>query len=535
MATPRCPECGALSAPVLKEEFENFAAVPPGSRYHTLLHSNEPPEGSDFALIHSVISETEEHLACLDQDVARLRKTLKQLKEARVSLSSYRKRNMAILSPLRRMPAEVLGEIFSWTLPAVGEELRDRMKLDVGASPWVLTHINSRWRAVALSNPSVWSLIMITYSEEYAAASAYPLSLIEAQLQRSQTQMLKVHFYGSHDADFGPQIQMFDLLSKHSWRWEELSLGITVDLVPSLPALRDRMPSLRRLWIQWNEKELTRVDSIDGFQTAPCLLDAGVFSEYRFIPCALPVHQLTRYELDCSWQTHRAILKQATNLVEARIEIDFDDEPWPDSDQHIELPHLRRLYVSDAEVFAYLKIPVLEELSLWVGPDTSDLVHLNSFVDRSACALRYLCLTGVLDAHSTIHMLRRLSQLTELAIIITEIEASSQVNALISTLTLDDTLMVETPQLRSMFVGCVDLEVEDYIDFQLFLEMLKSRWNAKGCALQTATLASKFGGPDRATLQGLASLRPLGLDLLLLGGEEAEDVVKRWTFQTSWN
>ncbi|KAJ7654601.1 hypothetical protein DFH06DRAFT_1474504 [Mycena polygramma] len=534
MATSRCPECGALSAPVLKEELENFVAVAqPASRHHTLLNSNEPPEGSDLAFIHSVVSETEKRLTCLDDDITKLQKTLNQLEELRVLLSRYRAQNRAILSPLRRLPTEVLSEIFLWTSPTVGEDARTGSKLDVGASPWVLTHINARWRAIALSTPSLWSLIMITYSEECAAASAYPLSLIESQLRRSQTQALKIHFHTSPGAASSPQIRVFDLLSKHSSRWEELSLGLTVDLVPSLPALRDRIPSLRRLWIQWNEEELTRVDSIDGFQTAPSLLDASVFNEYRSISCALPVHQLTRYELDCSWQTHRAVLKLAPKLVEVRIDVDFDDEPWPSPDEIIDLPALRRLHVSDAEVLDYVKVPALEGLSLWVGIYTSDLTHLDFLLDRSACTMRYLCLTGVPDVHSITQMLRRLSHLTELAVVVTEAEASSEVDDLISTLTLDGTSVVEAPQLRSLVCGSVD--VENYIDFPLFLEMLKSRWNTEGCALQTAALASKVGGPDHATLQGLNALRPLGFDFLAIEGDEAGEAVKRWTFQTSWN
>ncbi|KAJ7663986.1 hypothetical protein DFH06DRAFT_337664 [Mycena polygramma] len=530
-----CSECGALSAPVVTEEVAAFVDVAPESRHHGLLNSNEPPEGSDMPFIHSVVLETDEHLKRLDDDIAKLQKTLKQLKEARMSLSRYRAQNRAILSPLRRLPTEVLGEIFSWTSPTVTDR-RVRDKLDVGASPWVLTHINARWRAIALATPSLWSLIVIAYSEEYDAASAYSLASTEAHLQRSQTHTLKIHFHSSPDADSDAQIRMFDLLSRHASRWEELSLGLTGDLVPSLLALRDRIPSLRRLWIYWNEEEFARVASIDVFETAPCLLDAGVFNEYRFISYALPVHQLTRYEMDCSWQTHMAILKQATKLVEARIDVDFQDGPqWPDPDGSIDLPALQRLHVSDAEVLDYLQVSALEELSLWVDVDTSDLTHLDCLLDRSACALRYLCLDGVPDAYSTTRILRRLSHLTELAVLATETEASSEVNDLISTLTLDGASVVVAPQLRGVSVGCVDLEIEDPIDFRLFLEMLKSRWNADGCALQTAALASKEAGrPDDATLQGLNALRSLGFNFSATEGEEAAAQVRCWTFETNW-
>ncbi|KAJ7483482.1 hypothetical protein FB451DRAFT_991164, partial [Mycena latifolia] len=64
------------------------------------------------------------------------------------------------LSPLRRMPPELLGEIFSWTLPSVQEAL-GRRRFQDKHSPWVFTQVCHRWRAVALSTPSLWSQIVI--------------------------------------------------------------------------------------------------------------------------------------------------------------------------------------------------------------------------------------------------------------------------------------------------------------------------------------------------------------------------------------
>ncbi|KAJ7302969.1 hypothetical protein DFH08DRAFT_986798, partial [Mycena albidolilacea] len=89
----------------------------PGTRHYALLNTNEPPNDSEFAFIHSVISDADARLACLDDEISTLEEKLQQLEEEHASLSSYRTRNKAILSPLRRMPPEVLGEIFSLTLP----------------------------------------------------------------------------------------------------------------------------------------------------------------------------------------------------------------------------------------------------------------------------------------------------------------------------------------------------------------------------------------------------------------------------------
>ncbi|KAJ6580827.1 hypothetical protein B0H19DRAFT_894028, partial [Mycena capillaripes] len=127
-------------------------------------NSNEPPSDSYLALIQSAIPKIDARLARLDDEIAELRVTLEQLETDRVSLLNYRTRNNAILSPLRRIPTELLSEIFQWTLPSLNDQWM-RNRLDMADSPWVLTRISSRWRAVSLSTPSLWSRITIDYSE----------------------------------------------------------------------------------------------------------------------------------------------------------------------------------------------------------------------------------------------------------------------------------------------------------------------------------------------------------------------------------
>ncbi|KAJ7123622.1 hypothetical protein C8R44DRAFT_559888, partial [Mycena epipterygia] len=100
-------------------------------------------------------------LAAVEHEISRLCEQMQSLEEECASLSGHLLTNTAVLSPLRRMPAEVLGEIFSWTLPSVNT-LR-LWGFGVGDSPWLLTHISSRWRTVGLSTPALWSLLVINF------------------------------------------------------------------------------------------------------------------------------------------------------------------------------------------------------------------------------------------------------------------------------------------------------------------------------------------------------------------------------------
>jgi hypothetical protein len=162
-------------------------------RHRALLDSNEPPVDSDIPLIHSVVSETAMHLARLDAKIADLQFQLQALEAERRTTSISLEKNVAILSPLRRMPPEVLCEIFLWSLPSFNSAV-NRVSLDANESPWVLAQISHLWRAIAVSTPRLWSLFAINYCHCKEPSSHYPLTAAKIQIQRAQT--LKIHFYG---------------------------------------------------------------------------------------------------------------------------------------------------------------------------------------------------------------------------------------------------------------------------------------------------------------------------------------------------
>ncbi|KAJ7753135.1 hypothetical protein DFH07DRAFT_709866, partial [Mycena maculata] len=97
----------------------------------------------------------------LDDEISRLQDRLKLLEEQRASVSTYRAQNVVILSPLRRMPPEVLGQIFLWTLTS--DVARNWCNFSTKDSPWVLTQISSHWRSISILIPSLWSRINLDY------------------------------------------------------------------------------------------------------------------------------------------------------------------------------------------------------------------------------------------------------------------------------------------------------------------------------------------------------------------------------------
>ncbi|KAF7347213.1 F-box domain-containing protein [Mycena venus] len=510
MVASICSQCGAdASAPAEKRRYFEVA---PGTPHHRLLNSNDAPLDSDVTFVKSEIAKIDDRLAYLDGRAARLREQLQQVEEEHASLSSYREKNCTILSPLRRMPSEVLSEIFSCTLPSVSAA----ENCQIQESPWVLTHISRRWRAITVSNHSLWSHIDIIYPPDTDPASLYPLSMVETQISRAQK--LTVHFRGCETTDSRPQIEMFQCLAKHSSQWDELYLLLTSAIFSLLPSFQDRIPMLRRLQIEWDTEESQEAaESIDCFQTASSLVNISVRNRFRSIPVLAPLLQLVHYDVDATWEMHSEFLKISQNLVVARICVDFDeDDQWLDSEVVV-LPCLRQELAIDTD----------EE-------DHRILEYLEPAVARSSCPLHRLCFKDCPNADTVRQILERFPSVIDLAIITRTWIDSMVAEELIHILTVSWSepfeVKIVAPQLRNISFG---FPHGSYVKDSIYIEMLKSCWNSNNCALQSSALLVAFGATNLGTDADIGVLREEGLDLLLLEGEDASRVMDTWLFYST--
>ncbi|KAJ7483492.1 hypothetical protein FB451DRAFT_1364403 [Mycena latifolia] len=524
MAVSRCSQCGGPLSSLSEPESNINVPAAPGTlaRHQEVLSTNEAPEGAELTFIREVVSKTDAKLADVKKEISRLQNRIQQLQDERASLAIYRAQNTAVLSPLRRMPPEVLGEIFSWTLPSIDEGSR---KFHKSHSPWVLTQVCNRWRAVAVSTPSLWSRVVINCFEELN-----PLSMVKTQIERAHR--LQIHFYAHEKKPSRPQIDMFQLLADHSAQWEELVIGLTTAITSLLASLRDRVPSLYKLEVTWRDPASQQgVESIDCFRTASSLIDVVIFNKFRHIPILLPAQQLTRYTVNAPWHVHAGILKLAHSLVDARIDISFENDAWPDSSEPTDLLLLRRLYVSHPNILHYLRTPAVRDITYLLETDEGPgvlLRHLEPFVVRSGCSLQKFCFHGVPVLSVAAEILGKFRSLSELTVITYKPYHYTRLNIFISNLTIPNpTGSTLAPHLLKISFGCSG---GSCIDYGRYLHMLQSRWKTNDRALKGATLVTdSMRKPDRATLNGLTALSRDGLDLLLLEGGEAEDVIGRWT------
>ncbi|KAJ7155868.1 hypothetical protein C8R46DRAFT_1116679 [Mycena filopes] len=473
-------------------------------------------------------------LALMSKEITPLQAQLQRLLEEFTSLNEERNRHKAILSSFRKVPAEILGEIFAWTVP-VALDLDERRRFSMLDSPWCLTHVNRRWRVVALENTALWSLVVIRYDRrDMRPSSSYPLPMLKEQLLRAQN--LRIHFYGCETPNPAEQVEAFQLLANESSRWEEFSLGVTSHILPLLPGLQDSVPLLRRLWIQTDDwRSLPEGQSIDCFATTTTLVDAGANMYYRILPVPFPVHQLTRYDLSATLTVHLGILQDAKNLLDARISVIFENnEDWPEfPGVFLTLPSLQRLYVSDAQVLTYLDYPQLDEIAMIVDiTDVGQLqTNIESALSRSERESHKLTFLGCPDADLLLSIVDHRPSIGELTVMVENAKGSDNLRAFMLKLTVAPYLMA--PRLRSLSFG---FEEEAYIRCADYWAIGSAHHIADSSSLhRTALFINLEDLPDAATYSRLYALRELGLGVRVLDGVDASDAISDATVQPTWN
>ncbi|KAJ7198385.1 hypothetical protein GGX14DRAFT_323127, partial [Mycena pura] len=115
-----------------------------------LLLTNSVPSDVQLNEIHSFIGGVKAQFSILDDQVAQVQRALVRLKSQRAELADLVESHRGVVSAIRRLPGDILGEIFSQYLGASDPQLHSPKAL----SP--LIGVCTRWRATALASPLLW-------------------------------------------------------------------------------------------------------------------------------------------------------------------------------------------------------------------------------------------------------------------------------------------------------------------------------------------------------------------------------------------
>lgn len=372
--------------------------------FRALLATNNAPNDSERLYIEEFFSSLPSDIHLLESKIANLQETMTLLKQERKSLLQVQKSLKAecashrqLLAPARRLPPELLGEIFLHLARNHGP---------VDDSYWYIGAVCKRWRYVALANHRLWTKLDIPIPGYRASSKAdchrismalqrsglHPLTVsVDYQRERARSMSAKglralsdtlrlisstVHRWKVADLrTLGPEALSSCLKVSHAPLLEELSLSFLFGVLQATPISFRDCPRLHTL-----------------------TLSLGIY------PLDLPWHQITdlrllHFSLD---PQHRAEyltrVRRCINLrrLTAPEPMDSIEDTIPHQSALITNPNLIYLKTRFPFLLDRLVLPQLQEAIIGPGSvEQSDKCALVSFVELLARSNSYSSLTSL--------------------------------------------------------------------------------------------------------------------------------------------
>ncbi|KAJ6577747.1 hypothetical protein B0H19DRAFT_932929, partial [Mycena capillaripes] len=125
-----------------------------------ILRSNSSPPAALEASLRDVISKAPEELERYDTDIEKLQSLLSSIVFQRAALPAHFEACRSILSPIRRLPIELLAEIFKTC--SYPEKDNNLVGTDIPALELIASlNVCSFWHNVAMGTPRLWSRILV--------------------------------------------------------------------------------------------------------------------------------------------------------------------------------------------------------------------------------------------------------------------------------------------------------------------------------------------------------------------------------------
>ncbi|KAJ6564624.1 hypothetical protein B0H19DRAFT_1141566 [Mycena capillaripes] len=125
------------------------------SPFESILHTNGVPSDTQCTRIQELLVGARQEAASLTEEILRIQSHLDELTRKRDCLETFIDAHLALLSPARRLPQDVIRAVFIASMPT------DNAGMTPKEVPLVLCQICSAWRYVALSTPQLWASIRI--------------------------------------------------------------------------------------------------------------------------------------------------------------------------------------------------------------------------------------------------------------------------------------------------------------------------------------------------------------------------------------
>ncbi|KAJ7234000.1 hypothetical protein C8J57DRAFT_1381455 [Mycena rebaudengoi] len=258
--------------------------------FSTKLGTNYCPRDDEVLEISRILLEPSLRLKRLDEEISTVRMTLDKLATERDELGNYVDGYRALISPARRLPHDLVQEIFIACLPS-----HRNCVMSASEAPVLLGRICSAWRKIALSTPRLWTRLHV--AEPSRPFNFFPPTLFDDKLAqrleitrqwlaRSGECRLSISLDSNHDVVTPPLTptpphpnsgRFMNELTPFAHRWQHISFTVSPMALAQLTSLSEEdVPLLETVEIfprpepaahstDWASFAFLRGPSITGF------------------------------------------------------------------------------------------------------------------------------------------------------------------------------------------------------------------------------------------------------------------------------
>ena len=429
------------------------------SPFASRLDSNYVATESESLEIQTLLELPTSRLEELSTQLQDLDEQSTQIRNEQSSLLLFISKHRALISLIRKLPIDILQEIFIACLPTNHNPVMSRWE-----PPILLTQVCSSWRNVAHSTPQLWKSIHIavpcTKTGRYSTEHHQNVSsttivhfdrrseAVQEWLNRSATYPLDIslgHWVTSAVDGFYDEI--IDSLIRFSERWREIRLSAPYQaLLPIASLPPSKFPLLETLSLNcppvhpalFGQLDPQSVWTTSGILKASNLRDLwlrGLWLTHRNGDVTrLPINwgQLTNISLEgISWGSSSSLsisraytlLSLCRNLITCRLEIGINNEELGSTWPLISLPFLTKLSVREettglSRLFTLLHLPSLNyiEFHTTIQPTQHSSTSLLSLLTRFHNTIQLITDAQFFTRQDFIHCLRLCPLLRSLSI-----------------------------------------------------------------------------------------------------------------------
>ncbi|KAK7001325.1 hypothetical protein R3P38DRAFT_3048515 [Favolaschia claudopus] len=346
------------------------------SPFQSKLGTNYRARDDEVPQIRSLLVQPLSRMQEIDTEIADLHNAIDALLTEKATLRSYIRAHRTLIAPIRRIPPEILSEIFVTCLPK-----ERNCVMSATEAPMLLGRVCSSWRSLSHSIPRLWCRLHIVEPELNSAWTqlvweqkyVQRADAAKTWLERSGPYPLSISLTGSDEdrramvnsQSSGTTAAILQVLIPFAHRWQNISVQASpADLECLLSISEQDVPMLTRLHIHRvpspaGPMQLPALQFLNGRQIAHCSFSG---SHGRNI-LSLPVRWSQLRSLSIggngrSLTTEAAVkvLSRCPRLETCELTIVHMSPPSASTATIVTLPHLRALTVNDEGPHAAYKL-----------------------------------------------------------------------------------------------------------------------------------------------------------------------------------